>query len=108
MSQRDMKSVVRQLTALVKEAAALTVEEQPEDFPTHCNYCHGVGACPLCWGRAAIEAQKEQHARVLSDIAKQCDTWASESSAGGWSTHQVKPNRQFADRIRRLRETGEW
>ena len=28
-----------------------------------CDYCAGVGACPKCWGRAAIEELKRDRDR---------------------------------------------
>ena len=36
-------------------------ETMPNETKTYeCSYCHGVGACPQCWGRAAIEELKAQ------------------------------------------------
>ena len=43
-----------------------TMTEKPETVAncepeaSDCEYCYGVGACPRCWGRAAIEKLKRQ------------------------------------------------
>lgn len=37
----------------------------------------------------------------LNNLADTLDKWASESQSGGWSTHQVKANREQADACRR-------
>lgn len=29
-----------------------------------CNYCYGVGACPQCWGQAAITELKAEIERL--------------------------------------------
>jgi hypothetical protein len=29
-----------------------------------CTYCHGVGACPTCWGRTAIEELKAKNQKL--------------------------------------------
>lgn len=42
---------------------------------------------------------------ALFDAATQCDKWAEESIIGGWSTHQVKANRDMADNLRRIAST---
>lgn len=31
-----------------------------------CDYCHAVGACPKCWGRAAIAEKDAEIARLRS------------------------------------------
>jgi hypothetical protein len=36
---------------------------------------------------------------LLREVANQLDRWARESESGGWSTHQVNPQRQLADKI---------
>lgn len=33
---------------------------EPEGFPENCTYCHGIGACPKCWGRAAITRMESE------------------------------------------------
>ncbi|MEW8048925.1 MAG: hypothetical protein AB2792_19900 [Candidatus Thiodiazotropha sp.] len=33
------------------------------------------------------------------EIAEQLNRWADESRTGGWSTHQVKPQRELAEKI---------
>ena len=30
------------------------IAEKDFDGSSRCGYCHGVGACPRCWGRAGI------------------------------------------------------
>ncbi len=35
----------------------------------------------------------------LQQIATQLRQWATESRSGGWSTHQVDPQRRLADKI---------
>lgn len=37
----------------------------------------------------------------LMTAANTCDTWARESRAGGWSTHQVAANENLANDLRR-------
>lgn len=37
----------------------------------------------------------------LDRIALRLDAWADESRRGGWSTHQVTPNREMANECRR-------
>ena len=36
--------------------------------PERCDYCHGVGACPKCWGRTAIEELKNERAELLDAL----------------------------------------
>lgn len=36
---------------------------------------------------------------LLRQMAKQCNQWADQSTSGGWSTHQVDPNRDAAGKI---------
>lgn len=38
---------------------------------------------------------------ATDEAADTCDRWAEESRSGGWSTHQVKANRELADTLRR-------
>ena len=45
--------------------------------------------------------------QLLKQIAEQLDKWANQSESGGWSTHQVKPQRELADQIHaHLSRTG--
>jgi len=37
--------------------------------------------------------------QLLREIAEQLERWARESKSGGWSTHQVQPQRELADKI---------
>lgn len=30
----------------------------------NCDYCKGIGACPRCWGRAAIDELEKENARL--------------------------------------------
>jgi hypothetical protein len=39
--------------------------------------------------------------RFLEKLADRLDDWAEESLRGGWSTHQVRRNREAADECRR-------
>lgn len=43
---------------------------------------------------------------ILIRVARQLDNWADESISGGWSTHQVKPQRRLAVAIRRSISSG--
>jgi hypothetical protein len=43
------------------------------DTAEACTYCHGVGACPKCWGRCAIESAKADHERVQAQAKQQSD-----------------------------------
>jgi len=45
---------------------------------------------------------------VLEGVIRQLDRWARESRAGGWSTHQVEPQRKLADDLRRFIDTAEY
>lgn len=36
---------------------------------------------------------------ILGDTERILDNWAKESIRGGWSTHQVGPQRDLSDRI---------
>lgn len=40
--------------------------------------------------------------RFLENSASLLDRWAEESLRGGWSTHQVEPNRGLANDMRRM------
>jgi hypothetical protein len=40
-------------------------------------------------------------AMVLDNEANLLDDWAAQSLFGGWSTHQVEPQRKRADELRR-------
>lgn len=54
--------------------------------------------------RAKLDAAEADAARLreaLLAAADTCDRWAYESRAGGWSTHQVTPNRNLANDLRR-------
>lgn len=42
----------------------------PDEFPEKCYYCHGVGACPRCWGRAAITALESERERLAAALLK--------------------------------------
>lgn len=33
-----------------------------------CDYCQGIGACPKCWGRAAIEELKAEIAELKEGV----------------------------------------
>ena len=33
-----------------------------------CDYCHAIGACPKCWGRAGIEELKAANARLRTAL----------------------------------------
>ena len=37
----------------------------------------------------------------LDGVANQLDLWAKQSQGGGWSTHQVEANQQWANNCRR-------
>jgi hypothetical protein len=49
----------------------------------------------------ALLAQIEATATFLEGHADILDRWADESKSGGWSTHQVKANREGANDCRR-------
>lgn len=36
---------------------------------------------------------------LLEETAKQLSTWARASITGGWSTHQVRPMREWEEKI---------
>ena len=38
----------------------------------------------------------------LLAAANKCDAWSEESIKGGWSTHQVRANRELANDLRRM------
>ena len=35
---------------------------------TLCDYCHGIGACPSCWGRNAIDLLRAQNKELLEAL----------------------------------------
>ena len=37
--------------------------------------------------------------QLLREVAHTLEAWARESERGGWSTHQVQPQRELAARI---------
>jgi len=44
--------------------------------------------------------------QFLIRLADRLDAWADESETGGWSTHQVQPQRLLAMKIRNAIITG--
>lgn len=38
----------------------------------------------------------------IENIIKQLDKWQKESLTGGWSTHQVVPMQNYANRLRKI------
>ncbi len=44
---------------------------------------------------------------IILKIIRQLDAWANQSLGGGWSTHQVEPQRKLADELSRYIRTGE-
>ena len=38
--------------------------------------------------------------RLLEQCAEHCETWAEKSRQGGWSTHQVEPQKKLAIYLR--------
>ena len=50
-------------------AEAVALREARGEAEPRCSYCHGVGACPRCWGRAAIT----EKSRELDDLRAQLD-----------------------------------
>jgi len=46
--------------------------------------------------------------QLLIRLADRLDAWADESEAGGWSTHQVQPQRRLAMEIRSAIITGRY
>lgn len=56
-----------------------------------------------------IEGQKKRIEELENRLiwaADRCDAWAQESLDWGWSTHQVKPNKELADDLRRAALAG--
>ena len=49
-----------------------------------------------------ISIEKQIYHDELMKVAEQLENWADESEIGGWSTHQVKPMRDKAIRIKAL------
>ena len=47
---------------------------------------------------ARLEASED----LLATVRRQLNQWASESVEGGWSTHQVEPQRKLAARIQQF------
>lgn len=41
----------------------------------------------------------QQTRQLLTHIAQQLETWARQSREGGWSTHQVEPQKELAQKI---------
>lgn len=40
-----------------------------------CGYCHGVGACPRCWGRVGIDRMERDKDQVIAKLEAQLDNW---------------------------------
>lgn len=55
----------------------------------------------LLAGAKDLYAELEDAARTYEETANTLDAWAQQSREGGWSTHQVKANREAADALRR-------
>lgn len=58
--------------------------------------------------KIASEGEKQANLlaiQLLREEAQQLDSWANESTSGGWSTHQVKPMRNRADHLRAKADT---
>jgi hypothetical protein len=47
-----------------------------------------------------MTSELRETADLLMKMADEIDGWADQSLAGGWSTHQVKPNRVAASKLR--------
>ena len=47
-----------------------------------------------------ISLELRKTADFLMKIADDIDGWADQSQSGGWSTHQVKANRETAAKLR--------
>lgn len=45
---------------------------------------------------------------ILLDLAARLDQWATQSRTGGWSTHQVEPQRELAQQIRDAVASGRY
>ncbi len=46
-----------------------------------------------------IQSAEDQAVKLLEKVARQLNRWAAESIAGGWSTHQVTPQKELAAEI---------
>ena len=42
--------------------------EEPQKPVFSCSYCHNIGACPKCWGRAAIEELYVQIHKLQAEV----------------------------------------
>lgn len=62
----ELRESERKRIALEQHVAEWTakLEAASHDGGAECSYCHGVGACPRCWGRAAIERLTREDARL--------------------------------------------
>lgn len=49
----------------------------------------------------ALSDAAQEASITLELAASRCDRWANDSRSSGWSTHQVIPNLQMADALRR-------
>lgn len=61
-SARETNAAWREM----EDALAAVAQAEPE--LTKCDYCHGIGACPRCWGRAGIEELKADLASAREAI----------------------------------------
>ena len=73
-----------------------------------CDYCHAIGACPKCWGRAGIDELKAENARLREAIERLLP------AAENWACHQEvyyypegKSSASAAIRMARAALTGE-
>lgn len=44
-------------------------------------------------------SNEQELARLLREVAQKLDDMARESLSGGWSTHQVRPQQELANKI---------
>ena len=66
-----------------------------------CMWCEDLDQAPDHYKSEAVEYRKfgAGDEQLLVKIAEQLERWANESRLGGWSTHQVEPQRDLARKI---------
>lgn len=64
---------------------------------TRCSECHDW--CDEMEKPMTVHEENRQLKDALRDAAETMERWARQSRQGGWSTHQVEPNRLKAQKL---------
>lgn len=71
-----------------------------------CGYCHGVGACPRCWGRVGIDRMERDKDQVIAKLEVDLATARSKvKTANDAATDAKDMARKMEARISELHDT---